>query len=67
MKRVIDHEKHNYIYILQARNRIKTYIIDGYKCYDENELAEYQKTAKRGRPIKQLTEVQEWNILILKH
>lgn len=53
MKRVIDHEKYNYIYILQARKRIKTYIVDGYKCYDENELAEYEKTAKRGRPIKQ--------------
>lgn len=59
MKRVIDHEKHNYIYILQARNRIKTYIINGYKCYDENELAEYEKTAKRGRPIKQSKGVQK--------
>lgn len=43
--------KANYISSLQHRGVIKTYLNErGYVCYDTEELKEYQKTARRGRP-----------------
>lgn len=45
--------KANYIRGLQYRGRIKAHINSkGYVCYDPEELKEFQKNNKRGRPPK---------------
>lgn len=54
LEKVRDNIKWNYIYVLQKRKKIKTYILDGYKAYDKVEYENYCKTAKVGRPIKEI-------------
>lgn len=45
--------RRNYIRSLQWRGRVNLYVNEsGYACYDPEELKEYSKKAKRGRPIK---------------
>lgn len=40
------------IHNLIQRGKINKYIIDGYVCYDEDELEEHKRTVKDGRPAK---------------
>lgn len=43
-----------YIATLQKRGKIKRIVTDkGYLAYDTEELKEYKKTVKMGRPIKE--------------
>lgn len=49
----VDHSKANYVRMLQTRGILKRVLSDnGYMAYDTEELKHYQKTARRGRPVK---------------
>lgn len=53
IRKIKDRSKANYIRSLQYRNILKVHINDiGYVCYDTEELKNYQKSTKRGRPPK---------------
>ena len=53
LRRVEDRAKANYIRHLQYVGKIPQHInAKGYVCYDPEELKNYQKTNKRGRPPK---------------
>lgn len=54
--------KEKYIRGLQYREKIKTYVnSQGYVCYDTEELKAFQKSNKKGRPIKRTTNVEVVN------
>lgn len=56
IRRIESRSKANYIRFLQYRGKIPTHINDkGYVCYDTNELKDFQKNNKRGRPPKILS------------
>lgn len=40
------------IYRLQYLNRLKTYTVDGYKAYDEDEYEIVKQNVRLGRPLK---------------
>lgn len=51
--RATNYSKGVYVYKLIKDKKIKGYRDeDGYLCYDDAEIETYNKTAKRGRPIK---------------
>ena len=37
--------------LIMKKGKINTYIVDGYKAYDEEELERYYATVKKGRPL----------------
>ena len=53
VRKVKNDVKRQYIYVLQQRGLIHKYTDErGYVCYEEQELKEYKKTNKLGRPSK---------------
>lgn len=47
--------KKKYLYFLLNHNKVPKHINDkGYVCYDTNELEEFRRTHKKGRPPKVL-------------
>lgn len=53
IRRIETRSKANYIRSLQHRGKIKTYLSPkGYLSYDPDEVKEFQKGNKRGRPPK---------------
>lgn len=57
VRKIKSHNKKVVLYRLLALNKIPRHINDkGYLCYDEDELKEYKKTARRGRPPKRSKE-----------
>lgn len=53
IRRIIDRAKRNYIYFLVSSGRVKKYVNDkGYMCYDPEDVKQYKKHARVGRPIK---------------
>lgn len=54
----VDRAKSNYIRCLQNKFKIKQIINEnGYVCYDTEELAKYQSSARRGRPPKIISKI----------
>lgn len=46
--------KGHYIRMLQRKGKLTAYVSPrGYAAYDTEELEQYSKTARRGRPLKQ--------------
>lgn len=53
IRKLKDKNKKAYIYILQQRHLIHKYVnARGYVCYDAEELKNYLRTNKVGRPAK---------------
>lgn len=52
IRKIPSRSKANYIRALQYRSLIETHLNNGYVAYDTEELKEYQRTHRRGRPPK---------------
>lgn len=53
IRKIKSRAKSMYIRQLQWRKNIKAYVNEhGYICYDPDELKEYNRKAKKGRPLK---------------
>ena len=47
-----DYALGNYVYYLLSTGRLPRNVIDGCLAYNEDDLAKYHSSTKRGRPLK---------------
>lgn len=51
--------KRKYIYAMLNNGKLKKYVYNGRLAYEEDELKEFKRNCKRGRPVKLEVNVNE--------